>query len=50
VTDCMKPNPLPLTIIRTETGQIPTKERKVPQGDLVFQHVNARGWHRSEIP
>jgi hypothetical protein len=22
-------------------GQTPTKERKVPQGGLVFQHVNA---------
>jgi Domain of Unknown Function with PDB structure (DUF3857) len=31
------PTGLPLYV-----GQIPTKERKVPQGGLVFQHVNAR--------
>jgi hypothetical protein len=29
-------------LLKVYFGQIPTKERKVPQGDLVFQHVNAR--------
>jgi hypothetical protein len=44
------PRPQFLQDYSANIGQIPTKERKVPQGGLVFQHVNARGWHWSEIP